>query len=170
MSQQNDRNSGLLAGLRGIIGRKTSTTVEVVEGLLSPAAFEQALTKERSRTDRGGASFVMLLITVCAPRESESFRQTSRLAGEVLVERTRNIDTKGWYGDRLGVVLPQTLADQAQIVWQHIDEAYRKKLRASSESQVALAALKSEIYTYPSDGKHHALSEAQSFKKSASEQ
>jgi len=80
------------------------------------------------------------------------------------MERTRVIDSKGWFGERLGVLMPQTTADQAQIVWSNIEEAFQKRQRSSSGlAGLSLAALKSEIYTYPSDGKHHGLSEAARF-------
>jgi len=160
VNEKNDPGSGLFSGLRGIIGRKSSVTVETPETFLPQRDFEEVLAKERSRTDRGGPPFVMLLITVCAPRESESFQEAAQLLAAVLSERTRGIDTKGWFGEQLGLILPQTSAAQANVVWSHLEEAFRKKRRSSSETTVSLAALKSEIYTYPSDGKHNALNEA----------
>lgn len=157
MSQTSERPGGFFSGLRGIISPKAKPQPVEKERLLPSETFDEYLTKERARADRGGNSFVLLTVDVCAARDSEAYEAAVGVVSTLLEERTRVIDIKGWFSQRIGLILPLTTAEQAQIVWTHLEEAYKRKMTQSGYKDTV--PLKSEIYTYPSDGKHHALSE-----------
>ena len=139
--------------LRGRSGRgKGHATRRAVEGLLSSDAFEEQLMKERARTDRGGGPFTVLALKIDAEPDSEAFIQAAWVLVALLKDRTRLTDTKGWFGDRIGVILPNTTCDKVIHVWPPIQEAFDKRARTESTERVTIPRVSYEVYAYPSDG------------------
>lgn len=133
-------------------GRRKVSARRSIEGLLSPEAFQEQLTKERARTDRGGGPFSLLALKIEAEPDSERFLQAAWVLATLLNERTRICDTKGWYGDCVGVILPNTASEKVAHVWPPIKEAFDKRARTESTERVTLPKVTFEVYAYPSDG------------------
>lgn len=140
-------------------GRRKTTVRRAIEGLLSPEAFQEQLTKERARTDRGGGPFSLLALKIEAAPDSEAFLQAAWVLSTLLNQRTRICDTKGWFGDSVGVILPNTTSDKVAYVWPPIKEAFDKRARTESTERVTLPKVTFEVYAYPSDGPGTALRE-----------
>ncbi|MFP4501122.1 MAG: hypothetical protein ACLFTT_08995 [Candidatus Hydrogenedentota bacterium] len=141
--------------VRGL--RKTRT--EHSGGLLPADAFEECLRKERARVDRGGPPFSVLALRIDARPGSKSFLQAVAILAALLNERTRFIDTKGWYGDRIGVILPNTPADRVRHIWPPLKAAFDKRLQSESLEEIQLPEVHSEVYIYPCDDESRRLQE-----------
>jgi len=126
-----------------------------VEGLLTAEAFELELAKERARIDRGGSSFCLLTISVDIPAETPEYYQAVWDLSAILAERTRIIDSKGWFRGKVGVILPITKSAHIPNIWRHIDESFKKRSRFVKGGSAP--KLSYEVFTYPSDGKQAAI-------------
>lgn len=81
----------------------------------------------------------------------------------VLTERTRIIDSKGWFDGRVGVILPGAQAEHLPKICAQFDAQFKQRSRPRSSGLPP--ALDFEIFVYPNDGKHSALHEAGAEKK-----
>lgn len=139
--------------------RRKSSDRRSIEGLLAPEVFQEQLSKERARTDRGGGPFSLLALKIEAEPDSEAFLQAAWVLSTLLSQRTRVCDTRGWFGDQVGVILPNTTGDKVAFVWPPIKEAFDKRARTESTERVTLPEVTFEVYAYPSDGPSAALRE-----------
>jgi lipopolysaccharide/colanic/teichoic acid biosynthesis glycosyltransferase len=100
--------------------------------------FREILKKERTRADRSGHEFTLILYDLC----TESSGRVERALVHALKYRSRLIDQFGWYEDGyLGVVLPNTgFEGAAKFSRDIVDILLRKKLPPPSF----------KIYVYPS--------------------
>lgn len=129
-----------------------------IEGLLDADAFERELVKERARVDRGGPPFTLLAIEIRLDPQTEEYAQAAWVLGAVLLERTRIVDTKGWFRRRVGVILPGAKADNITKIWSQIESDFKRRSRVRTTA--ADEILNIEVFVYPSDGKHSVLHEA----------
>ncbi|HNR32951.1 MAG TPA: hypothetical protein PKI11_18810 [Candidatus Hydrogenedentes bacterium] len=135
---------------RGIAWRRGNAR-RSIEGLWSSEAFEQQLRKERARTDRGAGSFTLLALRIDAPPDSEAFLQAAWVLSALLNQRTRFIDTKGWFGDRIGVIFPNTPSASVVHIWPPIKEAFDQRSHSASAERSPLPTVTFEVYAYPEE-------------------
>jgi hypothetical protein len=154
---------GLVRNLSRDSGERSALSIE---GLLEPPAFEQELVKERARVDRGGPPFTLLAIDLELDRASEEYAQAIWVLAAVLNERTRILDTKGWFQGRIGVILPGASSTEIPKICAQFDTSFKRRSRPRGLSGKAeLPVLKYEVFVYPSDGKHSVLHTAKAGEK-----
>ncbi len=71
--------------------------------VLGPKAFQEVLAVERARSDRSGWPFTLVVITM--PHSKPDDRNMEVLL-EVLKERIRLIDFRGWHNGNVALILP----------------------------------------------------------------
>ena len=122
----------MLGWLR-IIGRSRCD----INLLHDPDHFESMLDRERSRADRSGSSFSLIVIRLRRQdRREESYRVISR----VLLERLRETDLTGFMNDgRIGVLLSDTPINGAY----ELRDSLRHELRTKD------ILFDDELFTYP---------------------
>lgn len=155
ISFHNER--GVFRFLRRLAGMDAREQTGCIDGLLSSPEFALALAKERARVDRGGPGFCMLALEIEAAPESAAFREAAEHLAALLRKRTRLIDTKGWFGERVAVIFPQTAANRVAIIWPPIKEALDRALESGDRVHLAAPAVRCEVYAYPCDGEGKAL-------------
>ncbi len=153
----NTSNGRAFSWLPRLFRGTQNTHPEHIDGLLAEDAFAECLRKERARVDRGGPGFTVLALEIDAPAGAEGFTQAARVLAALLSERTRFIDTKGWYGACIGVILPNTPPDQVGHIWPPIKQAFEKRLQSESLEEVQLPDVHSEVYAYPCDDESRRL-------------
>jgi lipopolysaccharide/colanic/teichoic acid biosynthesis glycosyltransferase len=105
-----------------------------VDGILSREDFRKALARERAGSDRNEHGFSLLVFEGGIGRDPETLRQFA----DALSRRIRQIDEIGWLDQqRLGVLLPYTLAGGAKILAQDLCRNIPSTERSCT------------IYTYP---------------------
>ena len=161
-SKSKGATAGVFRFVRNLSRDNGDPKAASIEGLLDPAEFEQELVKERCRVDRGGPPFALLAIDLKLDRESEGFAQAAWVLAAVLNERTRVIDSKGWFRGRIGVILPGATSEHLPKICAQFETAFKRRSRTRSvPGQEASPALEYEVFVYPNDGKHSVLHEAQ---------
>lgn len=161
-SKSKQASRGVFGFVRNLSREAGDASSTSIEGLLAPAEFEQELVKERCRVDRGGPPFALLSIDLKLDRDSEAYAQAAWVLAAVLNERTRIIDTKGWFRGRIGVILPGTSSEHIPKICAQFETAYRRRSRARTVAgKEASPALEYEVFVYPNDGKHSVLHAAQ---------
>ena len=150
----------MFAFLRRLAGVELREFNQRVDGLLSAPEFAVALAKERARTDRGGAGFSMLALAIGAPVDSPAFQESAWILASLLLERTRLIDTKGWFGVRVAVIFPQTPADRIQHIWTPIKEAFDTRLNSTGLEHLQRPDIRCEVFAYPCENTLSALPES----------
>lgn len=164
MSKKSASSANSVLGFVRNLSRDTANKDPLsIEGLLDYQAFQKELVKERCRVDRGGSPFVLLAIGINSPRTTPEFAQAAWVLSAVLTERTRIIDSKGWFGDRIGVILPGANAEHLPKICAQFEAQFKR--RTHPRGTAAPPALEFEIFVYPNDGKHSALHEAGTEKK-----
>jgi hypothetical protein len=143
---------------RLVSGSETPLDTEI-DGLLSSEAFEEQLVKERARADRSGASLTLLAFSIETPNNGVTKQKALRILASVLVERTRISDTKGWFGDRLGVILPDTSGAQTTSISHPIQETFNKRVHSKLGGRGPLPEVTHEVYVYPGEGNKAGLQE-----------
>ncbi|MCA9118924.1 MAG: hypothetical protein H6822_16555 [Planctomycetaceae bacterium] len=93
--------------------------------LLDPDEFEAMLKRERSRADRAGSVFSVLTLSVSPtqlqPADLQSIAETFR-------KRRRATDLTGRTPDgRIGIVLPDTTREQAEVLAASLSETLSDK-------------------------------------------
>lgn len=114
--------------------------------VLSPQAFQIVLNAERARSDRSGWPFTLVVMKVLG---QEAGDDASATLMEVLQERTRQIDYKGWYKGDVAVILPYTHTESATELLKDIEERFAKRVRKNAEAIGALPELEFTVYCYP---------------------
>lgn len=161
-SKSKKASGGVFGFVRNLSRDAGEASTASIEGLLAPAEFEQELVKERCRVDRGGPPFALLAIDLKLDRESEAFAQAAWVLAAVLNERTRVIDSKGWFRGRIGVILPGATSEHIPKICAQFETAFKRRSRARTvPGKEGSAALEYEVFVYPNDGKHSVLHEAQ---------
>ena len=153
--------SGVLGFVRNLSRDTASPDVLSIEGLLDATAFEKELARERCRVDRGGPPFALLAIYIDLTRGSAEFAQAVWVLSAVLQERTRIIDSKGWFKDRVGVILPGANAEHLPKICAQFEAEFKRRSRVPAvPGKSGPLGLRYETFVYPNDGKHSALHEA----------
>jgi lipopolysaccharide/colanic/teichoic acid biosynthesis glycosyltransferase len=100
--------------------------------------FFQLIDRERMRTNRSGSPFSLLVLAL---RAMENRASNVKALEDLLLGRLRATDEIGsWSKHTLGVLLPDTTADEAEIVAQDL------KMLTAAQSMT----LDCEVYCYPS--------------------
>lgn len=148
------RNTGTIVSfIWGWICGKERREAFLIEGLLSPEAFDEQLLKERARSDRSASVFCLLVVDIVLPRNSPPYQKAAWMLASVLHDRTRIIDTKGWFGERVAVILPNTAPVHVGKIWNNIQEVFAARMAVQKNDGAASPEITYEVYTYPSDGK-----------------
>lgn len=162
------RNRGtLVSRIWEKIGGNGARHDAFIEGLLSERSFEEQLLKERARSDRGGGTFCIVVINIPLPHGSTAHQQAAWVLASALHDRTRIIDTKGWFGDRVAVILPNTAPGHVGKIWNDIDRLFQKRVQARGAGSDLNINLTHEIFVYPSDHAGKSLHEASGIFRSA---
>jgi len=132
----------LFSGAKDAHGRE-------IEMLLSPQQFEETLMKERARADRGGQPFALLTFDINLPHDREEYMQAVWFLASLLNARTRITDTKGWFGDRVGLLCPDTPIANVSIICDLIEENFNKHLREEMGSDGDAPQITYQVYAYP---------------------
>jgi len=111
MGGSNGNGSALRALFGRLFGRRERR--DEPAGMLDPRAFDAALSVERSRADRTGCPFSLVVACQAACAAGRAGAALRRLAG-VFLERKRCTDIVGWIAPgRLGVILSHTSGQDA---------------------------------------------------------
>lgn len=116
------------------------------DAVLDPQDFQSILNVERARSDRSGWPFTLAVIQHQGRRVD---RRSLDTLLEVIQERTRLIDVKGWYNGNLAIILPYTHAENAHEVLKAIEQRYVKRLQVEAEAIGPSAELEYTVYCYP---------------------
>jgi hypothetical protein len=143
--------------LRRMAGGSPQKDWRTVDGLLPGPEFALALAKERARVDRGGPGFCMLALAIDLAPENVDYQNAVCILSALLQERTRLIDTKGWFGERVAVIFPQTPAGRVAHIWPPIKEALDQQLDSGGPEPFQLPEVRCEVYAYPCEGESSAL-------------
>lgn len=114
--------------------------------LLGPQEFQAVLSTERARSDRSGWPFTLVVIKHVEPPADD---RAVALLLSTLKERTRQIDTKGWYSGDLALILPYTHSENAHDLLHAIEDSYAKAVRRSAGAIGARPELEYTVYCYP---------------------
>ncbi len=140
-----------------------------IEGLLSESSFEEELFKERARSDRGGGTFCMMTIDISLPRGSTAYQQAVWVLASVLHDRTRITDTRGWFRDRVAVILPYSSPGHVERIWNDILRLFQKRMPPLEADAPVGIHLTHEIYVYPTESAGKTLHKATGRFSSAAE-
>lgn len=149
----------IVSSIWGLIRGKGKSEDLLIEGLLSFEAFDEQLLKERARSDRSGGAFCLLVIDIPLPRNTAAYQKAAWVLASVLHDRTRIIDTKGWFGERVAVILPNTAPVHIGKIWNNIQEIFAARMGAQTNNGANPPNIAYEVYAYPSDGKSKTLHE-----------
>ncbi|NUM52743.1 MAG: hypothetical protein HUU46_03785 [Candidatus Hydrogenedentes bacterium] len=120
-------------------------------GLLNSEAFEEQLCLERSRTDRSGQPFVLIVFNIQFSQSDESMHAAERALAAALLERTRVCDAKGYYGDQIAAILPYTTKAGATNILEPLEFIFRRKLAEAGIESLPAPKLTFAVYEYPDD-------------------
>jgi hypothetical protein len=147
----NSGKSSFWRCLRRLFGRKNGHASSET-ALLSEQAFQQAMRRERSRADRAGFPFSLIVLSgLPAPGGTNGSDKRAclvRAIDSVLAGRIRCTDIAGWLDEsRLGVILAHTPGQEA---WNVVEDVQRK-LPAELEDEGLSGRLDYRVHTYPED-------------------
>ncbi len=142
----------MLEMLRKLTVKKEQRNGMETKGFLSRDDFADQLIKERARADRAGASFTLLAFDVETPPGLNGKAEAMEILASILVKRARLTDTKGWFGNRLGIILPNTGTENANNVVQPIQELFKKTAVANSPHASTTPKIAYQAYEYPTNG------------------
>jgi hypothetical protein len=114
--------------------------------VLGPQAFQEVLAVERARSDRSGWPFTLVVIAL--PHSKPDDRSVEVLF-EVLKERTRRIDFRGWHNGNLALILPYTHSEHANDLLNSIEQHYAKRIRMDAAAIGARPEIEFTVYCYP---------------------
>jgi len=130
MGGSNGNGSALRALFGRLFGRRERRDEPV--GMLDPRAFDAALSVERSRADRTGRPFSLVVACQAACAAGGAGAALRRLA-RVFLERKRCTDIVGWVAPgRLGVILPHT---SGQDAWRMLHNIRSRLVVRGAESR-----------------------------------
>jgi hypothetical protein len=147
----------MVAFFRRWQGQGRGSSEELPEGLLTRERFEEQLLIERARADRAGASFSLLTFRVASATDPEARETAGRVLAHVLLKRTRTIDTKGIYGEGLGLIMPYTPSSKVDKVWENVSDSYKRRVVAELGGRLPVPELACEVYAYPSNERTRAF-------------
>jgi lipopolysaccharide/colanic/teichoic acid biosynthesis glycosyltransferase len=111
--------------------------IQRLVGLLPPASFHDLLRKERSRSNRDGSDFSLVLYNV---RTEALDHRAVDLVARSIRERMRSIDQIGWFNEQsIGVLLPVT----------NLQGARRFANRVCESTKVRGPSLQWIVHSYP---------------------
>jgi PleD family two-component response regulator len=117
--------------------------------LLDRRAFGNAMSRERSRADRSGTPFSLV---VCSEPGSSGngngMLQSELMAGlaEALADRIRCTDVAGWFDDDvLAVILPHTTGQEAWNLVERVQARLKGRLRNAEGPD----AISYRVHSYP---------------------
>ena len=115
-----------------------NSSIDLITG---KEAFQQAIAKERYRSDRSNNKYSLLIISLAI--ESEADERIGRAISEIR-ERIRAIDEIGWYdANQLGIILPFTSIEGADQLADEIGGIITTHLEPAE-------CLSCELFTYDS--------------------
>jgi lipopolysaccharide/colanic/teichoic acid biosynthesis glycosyltransferase len=118
---------------------KNHNNVNILNGIHTADAFRAILERERSRAERTGQVFSLVVFGFEKEHNTDTAAQLERL-GHVLGRKVRICDEVGWYdGNRIGTVLPGTSAEGAR----QFAEIIKERIQGTP------LPLTCAIYTYP---------------------
>lgn len=120
-------------------------------GLLTSGAFEEQLSLERSRTDRSGQPFVLIVFNIQFAQSDVSLSTAERALAAALIERTRICDVKGYYGEQIAAILPYTTKAGATNILEPLEFIFRRKLAEAGMETVPAPKLSFAVFEYPDD-------------------
>lgn len=139
---------GALRGL-AIEGRRNGNGR--LSSLLDHESFEQALLKERSRVNRRSSSFTLLIMDISIERDEELYPDSLRILTDVLNERTRIEDSKGLFGEHIGLILTEMASTAATEVSAKIQAEFERRIRDTYSDGRKVPKLSLHVYGYPGD-------------------
>ena len=130
---------------RGNLG----TGASAPNGLLPLNYFLDCLVKERARSDRSGESFSLVVFTVEGAQPVTSAERAFEALAHALAQRTRVCDTKGWYNNGVGLILPNTASELVPDIVYPIIEHTCDRMRLQGLAGPAQPRLRYDYYAYP---------------------
>ena len=117
--------------------------------LIGKEAFQQAIAKERYRSDRSNNKYSLLILTLSI--DSEENERIGRAIATIR-ERIRAIDEIGWYDEnQLGIILPFTSMEGADQLADEVCSIITTHLEPDERVACELVSYDSE--TVPEDEK-----------------
>ncbi len=141
----------MLEMLRKLTVKKAPGNGMETKGFLSQDDFADQLIKERARADRAGASFTLLAFDVETPPGLNGKAEAMEILASILAKRARVTDTKGWFGNRLGIILPNTPTENADNVVRPIQEQFKKTVVSNSPHASKAPKIAYQAYEYPNN-------------------
>jgi hypothetical protein len=123
----------------------------VKPALLSSASFNRQLLLERDRSDRSGMDFSLLVFEIGNISDAFLQEESESVLSNLLLEKTRVIDTKGWHRDALAVILPYTAEAESEVVWEKISRAFEERISEVTGGRLPAPELACELYPYPGE-------------------
>ncbi|MFP4164667.1 MAG: sugar transferase, partial [Chitinispirillaceae bacterium] len=124
--------------------------------LISQEAFRTLLSVERSRSERSGNPFMVMIVDLrelLAHKGKKLFRkENSKLkiqqAIDSICKGTRVIDIKGWYaaGEAIGIIFTEISKDSRFLIVEKVRKSFLSTLSLELISKVGIST-----YWYPSD-------------------
>lgn len=131
--------------------RRRLSDSDGLTGFLSPESFADHVAKERARTDRTHRPFAVIKFGIEGLREGATARDVLRVLADLLMERTRIIDTKGWLDGCLSVIFPDAADAEVLVIQQDVQEKFYALLRSRMPELTPAPRLSYEAFLYPDD-------------------
>jgi GGDEF domain-containing protein len=142
----------MLTMMRKMLAKEKHSDGVETDGFLSRHDFDEQLLKERARADRAGAFFTLLAFDVETPPGVNGKAEAMEILASILAKRARLTDTKGWFGDRLAIILPNTLTENADRVARPVQEQFKKIVVSDPLQAPTAPKIAYQTYAYPKNG------------------
>lgn len=144
-------NNELKSVLRRSTGEGRRNSDGRLPSLLDHKLFEQALVKERARANRRSSSFALLVMDISIEGNEERYSDAVRILTDVLNERTRIEDSKGLFGEHIGLILTEMAATAATDISAYIQTEFDRRIRDTVSDGYEAPKLSLCVYGYPGD-------------------
>lgn len=116
---------------------------------LGDDAFSRQIAIEQSRSDRFGIPFVVMRFNV-SPEIFDYQTKALQVLASVLHDRSRLIDTKGWFDNQLAIILPGADQTNAAIVWKAFLDLFLQRFSLDGRSVAVVSEpFICELFIYP---------------------
>jgi hypothetical protein len=119
-------------------------------GLLPLSYFQDSLIKERARADRSSTTFSLVVFTAEGKGSEGAVGRLFDALAESLAYRTRICDSKGWYNNGIGLILPNTPPELVPDIVFPVLERVRERTLSEEDQTTEIPRLRYDFYAYPS--------------------
>jgi hypothetical protein len=121
------------------------------EGILGPEDFRKHLLVERARAERSHSHFTLIVFDIGNVDDMRQRKHAFQILCGFLLIRTRLDDWKGWFGQRIGLILSSTHSDEIDPIITYLEEEFEKQFSDREGESGAVPKLECRVYSYPGD-------------------